>query len=165
MAEYVLFQVEGVLADVDPQSFAASKVNVHGKLLFYGLSHFFKVALTHNQKENIMDHWLLVNGVKGETLRILAASPTEALRRLRSDHGDVGYTVVSTPTEARSLLREGCPTLTYTRPTYARGEWRPDHDDILRGWDEVVKEVDEQQRLRDADERVTADVDRRWEQQ
>jgi hypothetical protein len=56
--------------------------------------------------------------------------------------------VVAYPERAAAALREGVPTMLYSRPRYARASHRPDLPQLRRPWAELVAESKAQETAR-----------------
>lgn len=160
MADYVLVQVEGVLAQMTSERFIESQPDTHGRLTYFSLLSNYKALLWCDEEldPELVQHWLRVNGI-GRYVKVLQGQPKDVIRAARVA-GNVAFGLVANPEYARALLGEGCTALLYTNPRYARREWRPDFEHGTKKWEQVIEELNEQSAMHEADQRLTADLGR-----
>ncbi len=106
--------------------------------LYAALSLLGKLVVATGLEPRLVRHWCRLNGLtKHTTLVPLTERTVTALRA----HGEVVTLYVdSDPERTAAALRNGVPTLLYTRPLYARASHRPDLPQLQRPWAEVVAE-------------------------
>lgn len=158
-----VIQVEGVL--VKPVGGAVTDT---GRRLYHGLKNFYRLVLvTEETDRGRMDADLFMEGFTGHDHVVYGDEPVSCTRgrwvtvagRLRNGYGyDTELFVVPDPYDARCLIQAGYSTLLFTQAAYALPEWRPDHQQGVRPWDELQAEVETQRVLRAADKRTDEEL-------
>lgn len=159
----VVIAVEGVLADVDQDSFAASKLIPEGIALYRALVAAGNVILTTTQPERDrakLDYWLGIHNVREHTALVFDAVPgnteksVEKLLTWLRSRGSLDLVIYSSPARVALALRHGVPAALFAQPAYTRGEFRPDGTRTPTPWDTVITELDEQLAMRSEDPRL-----------
>lgn len=154
-----VIQVEGVLRKP-----VAGGVADTGRRLYAGLRHAYRIVLvTEETDRDYIGGWLATEGFNGfdhivhgdEPVRYVEGWWPSIALKLKLSYGyDTDLFAVTDPDDARSLIRAGFNTLLYTQAAYALPEWRPDHKEGTRPWEELVTEVTTQRALRASDKRM-----------
>lgn len=165
----VVVSVEHALAIPD-ESFPASTALPTGGWLYAALVNLAShVILVHLQpREDHVKHWLEVHGIlrySGIFGPVPGVEPeyqrVEQMRQISVEWGRPILWLEGDPHEGARLLSEGIPTILLSEPSYPRGEFRADHDRLLRPWSAIEDEVAKQAHLYAEDERrLTEDTGR-----
>ncbi|WP_159073488.1 hypothetical protein [Streptomyces sp. RTd22] len=155
----VVINIDGVLKRPDSDAVVPA-----GQLLYHGLAETHVVHLvddsdTFNSSKLLAENWLRRSGFT-KHIRLIKpyASDRHALigglKSLRPDlHVDL--VVVADPTVAGDLLAAGYSTVLFCHPRYSRPQWKPDYRGQPRAWDDLVTEIEEQDRHYAQDARRT----------
>lgn len=144
----IVIALEGVLAgrpdeDVD---LLHSQLEPTGALLYGSLARAGKLVLATNQPRRLVDHWCRTNGVHGYSS--VVPLNERAVIALRAGGENVTLYIDADPARAAAALRNGVPTLLFSRPLYARASHRPDLPQLKRPWAELVAESKAQRSAR-----------------
>lgn len=165
MADFYLFVIEGVLADLmeDTDSLGAAPSIPHGRAFYTAAKAVGSVGLVTAQTDREMvEEWLQREGFAGYNDLVTpnqapvdpATWRANTIPTIRRRGWHVTVYVDADPTGSARALHHGCTTLTVTHPAYARPEWRPDSARQVRSWDSLVGEARTQRELRAHDHRV-----------
>lgn len=167
MAGYTLITVRGVLAEyTDNESPAAARLVQEGYTLFNAYKQVSKIMLVIDDAEHVdrLTYWLKIHGLRDFTQILVnprSDSPAEGRRELLETArrmGAVDLVVEADSSLAARMLHLGATTLLLSVPTYTRPEFKPGASRVGRPWADLVDELEAQNALREADDRVTADV-------
>lgn len=114
-----------------------------------------------------VEHWLKVHGVNQHSYLLVADKfdPEDVgerrvrhIKRLRAN-GVTGSIVLveADPRAAQACFEVGVPCLLFAYPQYLEPKHRPDHVDAIRPWADLVEEVERQNSLRTADQRLNTE--------
>lgn len=143
----VAIALDGVLRkplDVEAQDFGAS-------LLFASLVENFRVVVLGTEDVARDEQFMMINGmikyVKIEPIRREDGPTDQArrlaqIRRLRAEGYRFEFVVVPDPDLAEDCYRMGFPVLLYLHPTFSAEAFRPDSNEGLRPWNDLVSEVE-----------------------
>lgn len=146
MASTVIMALEGVLAGRDDDiDLAQTQLDPVGHLLYASLGRS-RLLLATRLERRLVEHWCRINGlvvhdgiVPLDDRTVLRARGAGETVDLYIDHdGD----------RAAASLRNGCATMLFSRPLYARASHRPDLPQLKRPWAQVVRESQAQRAAR-----------------
>jgi hypothetical protein len=151
MTATVAIVIEGVL-----QREVGDAVIHQGQRLYWGLMETYKVALVTDDTDAApVQHWLRVNGFNKHPYLITANvldSEDEGQRRLqqisrlRQAGCNVELVIEPNPQVAAYLMANGIP------------KFRPDYQESVTPWSELVGEVERQRALREEDTRPHMEI-------
>lgn len=88
--------------------------------------------------------WLAAKGITFDLVVRKTGDRLTQMRDLLFHWGYVvDYCVEPDPAIVVQLLREGYTVLGFFHPYYAKPEWRPDYDETVRPWDDLVRQARE----------------------
>uniref|UniRef100_A0AAU3I6M1 Uncharacterized protein n=1 Tax=Streptomyces sp. NBC_01393 TaxID=2903851 RepID=A0AAU3I6M1_9ACTN len=163
MTATVAIVIEGVL-----QREVGSAVIGQGQRLYWGLMESYNVALlTDENAPEPVQHWLKVNGFNKHPYLItqnlkdpedLAERRMRQISRLRQAGCNVELVIEPNPQIAAHLMANGIGVLNYLHPNYSNPRFRPDYQDTVTPWSELVGEVERQRALREEDQRPQLEI-------
>ncbi|MEU7147098.1 hypothetical protein AB0B15_03515 [Streptomyces sp. NPDC045456] len=139
-----------------------------GKALYQALAPDHALyLLTEDPDPPVIHQWLAFNGFTAH-MRLVAPRPSrttaasadvrlECLGYLTGTGMKVDLVVEPDPAVSVELLVRGYPVATLTLPHFAKPEWRPDYQQGLRPWTELVAETQAQAHAHASDPRRTAE--------
>ncbi|WP_158812916.1 hypothetical protein [Streptomyces rimosus] len=139
-----------------------------GKALYQALALDHALyLLTEDRDPPATQQWLAFNGFTAH-MRIVSPPQTsravkpadvrlECLGHLTGTGMKVDLVVEPDPAVSVKLLARGYPVATLTLPHFAKPEWRPDYQQGLRPWSELVAETEAQAHAHATDPRRTAE--------
>lgn len=96
----------------------------------------------------ILEHWLKINNVKASVYEVLETTnpklKAEKVHHLGMAIGRSGWYVDVDPATIKETLSLGIPSLLVANPYIMRPEWGPGGFDIVKPWDELVTEIEQQ---------------------
>lgn len=134
MAGYALVEVEGVLLDPDPESYAASQPILPAIPLVSALSQNYKVALSTAADEDVFGHWLANHYTGLRYTAIYHSRPPEGHFEQARQLGPLDLVVTSEPRVATAAVKEGLTVCCFAHPT-TRYTGPPE----LRPWMEIAQ--------------------------
>ncbi|MFE4681593.1 hypothetical protein ACFRNJ_12245 [Streptomyces sp. NPDC056721] len=163
MTATVAIVIEGVL-----QREVGNAVIGQGQRLYWGLMEAYNVALlTDETNLELVQHWLRVNGFNKHPYLIPQnlkdpQDPAERrmrqVSRLRAAGCNVELVIEPNPQIAAHLMANGIGVLNYLHPNYSNPRFRPDYQDTVTPWSELVGEVERQRALREDDPRPHMEI-------
>ncbi|RZU35991.1 hypothetical protein EV284_3474 [Streptomyces sp. BK022] len=163
MTATVAIVIEGVLMRE-----VGDAVITQGQRLYWGLMESYKVALiTDDTDVEPVQHWLKVNGFNKHPYLIPAhlKDPEDEgqrrlkqISRLRQAGCNVELVIEPNPQIAAYLMAHGIGVLNYLHPNYSNPRFRPDYQDTVTPWSELVGEVERQRALREEDPRQHMEI-------
>lgn len=137
----IVMALEGVLAGrEDDIDLAQEQLDPVGFVLYAGMSRHNRVILATRLERRLVDHWCRINGLA--THQGVDPLDDRTIRRLRAAGFSPDLYIDAHPERAATALRNGVPTMLFTRPLYARAGHRPDMDttSLQKPWNQIVKE-------------------------
>jgi hypothetical protein len=129
-----------------------------GIKLYLTLAATYDIVLVSDQEQDdSLQYWLSLNGVNKHVGRILwsdRGGRLDQLRSLRRTGGLVDLVVEPDPACAAELYQDGFTVLVFLSPQYARPEWRPDAEDGIPSWEDLMERVKDDHGMYDGDERL-----------
>jgi hypothetical protein len=132
--------------------------------LYHGLSSVFSVLLISGNDKKQTDHWLALEALNrhsaaeyNEGVRIFMDEEQRKAHQvdsLRVRGFNIDLVIDPDPGSAINLLNSGFNVMTFTHSAYALPQWRPDHVEKVRSWDDIVAYEDQMARLRAVDKRL-----------
>lgn len=107
-----------------------------------------RIVLVVNEgyKEDQLEHWLKMNGVKPAFIEILDAQDPAVkaakIQLLMSTTGRMDFYLDVDPHTARETMALGVPTLLVALPFIVRPEWQTEPE--ARKWEDITAEIDRQ---------------------
>lgn len=160
----VVIPLDGVLQDhkAQPQ---------HEMILMAAvLAENYRIVVIGNDSVEGINRWLKMNGISASDDIMgddgVASSRPLRLRQIDSIRASGGISMVfeADATLAAQMVREGLKVLLYAHPRYIRPEHRPDAAGPTP-WADLVHELDVQQGLADADDRLKdKDFEVQWDE-
>lgn len=166
MAGCAVICLEGVLCKGFPPNGAPIP---DGLKLYASLAHQYKVVLdSHHGDITEVEHWCRINGLERHAL----AMPRDAgedgleapvlagvhLAAWKAQGFDIALYVTADPAVATITLTAGVITLLLVHPSYARPEFRPDHERGMKPWADIEAEVTAAAERADTRVRVDAEM-------
>lgn len=78
----------------------------------------------------------------------MSTSRFNQIMRLRTEGWHFDFLVVPDPELAKDVYAAGMPVLLYLHPTYTSPSFRPDYEGGIRSWDDLVREVEFQVKVK-----------------
>jgi hypothetical protein len=163
MTATVAIVIEGVL-----QREVGDAVIHQGQRLYWGLMETYKVALVTDDTDAApVQHWLRVNGFNKHPYLITAnvldpedegQRRLQQISRLRQAGCNVELVIEPNPQVAAYLMANGIGVLNYLHPNYSNPKFRPDYQESVTPWSELVGEVERQRALREEDTRPHMEI-------
>lgn len=140
--------LEGVLAGRPEElvDLTQTPLEATGFGLYVALGTTSKLVLATNLDRRLVAHWCRVNGLTAHSTTI--SLDERAVIQLRANGENVGLYVDSDAERAATALRNGVPTLLFTRPLFARAGFRPDLPQLQKPWAQLVAESKAQRAAR-----------------
>lgn len=132
--------------------------------LYHGLCSVFNVLLIAENDKKQTDHWLALEALNqhsaieyNEGVRMFMGEEqrkAHQVNALRIRGFSIELVVDPNPDSAIHMLNNGFNVMTFTHSAYALPQWRPDHVEKVRSWDDIVAYEDQMARLRAVDKRL-----------
>ncbi len=137
-AHTVVMVLEGILAGRDDDvELTQTQLDPLGHLLYASLSRS-RVVLATKLDRRFVEHWCRLNNLA--THASITSLDDRTVLRLRAAGEAVDLYIDHDGERAATALRNGVPTMLFTRPLYARAGHRPDLAQLQRPWAEIVQE-------------------------
>jgi hypothetical protein len=110
------------------------------------------IALDDDNPESV-EHWMRIEGMTGHQGIIPHDLIGDNLRvtqvqRLRAQGFNPTLIIDPNPTTCAALLREGYTALLFSHPKFSLPEFRPDYQQQVKPWNDIVEETEQQVRLK-----------------
>lgn len=143
----VVLTLEGVLGGKDDDvDLTTTSLDPLGHALYIGLSKVSRLVIASAVERRFVEHWLRLNYLSSH--QAVTALDDRLVARLRAGGENVELVIDANAERAAASLRNGVPTMLFTRPLYARAGHRPDLPQLQRPWAEVVAESQRQRAAR-----------------
>lgn len=124
--------------------------------LYNGLASVSTVILLTEQKEKELEHWLKIENLIKHDMIIGANfdSRLDQVREIRRRGFVINAVFDPDPSVCATLIEHGFNTCCFINASYADPVWRPDYEEPIRSWDEMVEAIVQQKLARLEDERL-----------
>ena len=138
----VLVQIEGVLADARQPSLVDNSPLQEGLLLFRSLQTNALAIIYTTHDEERARYWLQRERIETPLKLIKLDSAVEdMIVKCRAAGHDLTLMLTADPDHVVAAYKQGLQSLLFVHPSYGRPEWRPDYEDTIRPWNEMVTEI------------------------
>lgn len=147
--ETIVLALEGVLAGRDDDvDLASTMLDPVGSLLYSGLAASSRLILATSLDRRMVAHWCRTVGLAAHL--DTTALDTKVVGRLRAGGDNPILYIDSNPERVAAAMRDGVPSMLFSRPLFARAGHRPDlvGERLPRPWSEITHEASTQQAVR-----------------
>ena len=143
--ETAVIALEGVLAGRDDRvNLAQTMLDPTGAMLYTGLASSTRLILATAVDRRMAQHWCRTQGLTGHM--DLTALNSGTIGRMRASGDNPLIYIDADPERVAAALRDGVPSLLFTRPMFARAAHRPDlaGERLPREWEKITGEKQRQ---------------------